>query len=179
MRKRGCTEITSLPQCTKHFSPPFADDSLILIQANQGDCTHLQMILQLYEDCSIRARSSTKRSQQYFLARTQSRARRRWCVIFCELQRKRWMSSIWGCQCMWEGPRWTLLLIWKTESGWNEKFFVLGGEGDLDQGSCAGYPNLHDGLLRSLKNPMWSNWSNDMSFLVESTERKAQNPLTE
>lgn len=53
-KEGGCTEITSLPQCTKHFSPPFADDSLILIQANQGDCTHLQTILQLYEDCSIR-----------------------------------------------------------------------------------------------------------------------------
>ena len=30
----------------------FADDSLILIRANEGDCGHLQNVLQLYEDCS-------------------------------------------------------------------------------------------------------------------------------
>lgn len=30
----------------------FADDSLILIRANEGDCTHLQIIPQLYEGCS-------------------------------------------------------------------------------------------------------------------------------
>lgn len=29
----------------------FAADSLILIQATEGDCGHLQTILQLYEDC--------------------------------------------------------------------------------------------------------------------------------
>jgi hypothetical protein len=30
----------------------FADDSLILIRATEGDCGHLQSILQLYEECS-------------------------------------------------------------------------------------------------------------------------------
>lgn len=30
----------------------FADDSLILIRATEGDCGQLQTILQLYEDCS-------------------------------------------------------------------------------------------------------------------------------
>jgi hypothetical protein len=30
----------------------FADDSLILIRANEGDCEHLQSILQSYDECS-------------------------------------------------------------------------------------------------------------------------------
>ena len=38
----------------------FANDSLILIRANEGDCGHLQNILQLYEDCSGQAINKAK-----------------------------------------------------------------------------------------------------------------------
>jgi hypothetical protein len=38
----------------------FADDSLILICATEGDCRNLQTILQLYEDCSGQAINKAK-----------------------------------------------------------------------------------------------------------------------
>jgi hypothetical protein len=37
--------------------------------------------------------------------------------------------------------------IWKRMQGWNENFFIMGREGDLDQGCCTSHPNICDGML--------------------------------
>ena len=42
----------NLSWCTKHITPIVRQRLLILFRANEGDCRHLQFILQLYEDCS-------------------------------------------------------------------------------------------------------------------------------
>lgn len=58
----------------------FADDSLILIRANEGDCTHLQIIPQLYEGCSGQVINKAK-SAILFSKNTKPRQKK----VVCEL----------------------------------------------------------------------------------------------
>jgi hypothetical protein len=47
--------------------------------------------------------------------------------------------------------------VWNRTHEWKEKFFVMGGKGDLYQSSGPGHPYICDGLLWSHKNALWPN----------------------
>jgi hypothetical protein len=58
----------------------FADDSLILIRATEGDCGHLQSILQLYKDCLGQMINKAK-SAILFSQNTQAAQRKSVCDL--------------------------------------------------------------------------------------------------
>lgn len=109
----------------------FTDDSLILIRVTEGDSRQLQVILQLFEDCSEQVINKAK-SAVIFIRNTKRQAKK----IVCDLlhvtrdtMNEKYLglpvhvgrSKIGAFACLKD---W----IWKHMKGWNEKFLSRAGK---------------------------------------------------
>ena len=81
----------------------FADDSLLLLKANDENAAHLRHVLQIYETCSGQ-KINKEKSSIVFIKNTKSCARRRFMEIL-DLTREMLNSRYLGLQYIWGDQR--------------------------------------------------------------------------
>jgi len=103
----------------------FADDSLIMIRANEGDCAHLQEVLQLYEDCSGQMINKAK-SAILFSKNTSPANKRKVCDLL-QVTKETMSEKYLGLPVHVGRSKVNTFAylkdrVWKRMQGWNERF---------------------------------------------------------
>jgi hypothetical protein len=109
----------------------FIDDSLILIRANEGDCRHLQSILQIYESCLGQVINNGK-SAILFSKNTKVEQKRVVCDLL-QVTKETMNEKYLGLPVHVGKSKMNTFAylkdrIWKRMQGWNEKFLSWAGK---------------------------------------------------
>jgi len=128
----------------------FADDSLVLIRANEGDCGHLQNILQLYEDCSGQVINKAK-SAILFSRNTKPDQRKKVCDLLQvtkETMNERYLGlPVHVGQSKMKTFAYLKDRIWKRMQGWDEKFLSWAGKEILIKAVAQAIPTFAMGCF--------------------------------
>ena len=126
----------------------FAADSLILIQATEGDCGHLQTILQLYEDCSGQM---INKAAILFSRNTKANQKKTVCDLLQvtkETMSERYLGlPVHVGQSKTGTFAYLKDRIWKQIQGWNEIFLSWAGKEILIKAVAQAIPTFAMGCF--------------------------------